>query len=845
MQSTSDITPSCDFVTGGPQPTTACAIPNTAGSGGQGSTERMIYRTAPMDFAGVPAPPAGGYTFHTTPPPARNTPTNISCSGITIRAKMFPFKKPGKPLATTLSKCFDSAPTFAESPVPLVITSSDKYIYNNNAKDIDGDSITFAFDQPWQANNSRCNFTPPYNVNKPIPGDPTLDIESGELIYRPLNVGKFVTCIKVTSYRCGQKIAEIYRDFQTEIIAKPINYEDNSPPDISAPFDNNSIFDTTVVAGSVIKFKIEVEDLDLPSFSTGYQNIQLMFNSEHFGTNYIDTVAGCLSPPCAMINLSEDLKGPAPKQYFNNQDELGYGYDFPGGTAEGKGSLWFYWPTACENLQANECGPAQARNFRFVIRGRDGACPAPGQTSKTITIRVLPSTEIKSPEVKTAEVLANGDVKLSWEKPEGDPLSFVSYNIYSSPNKFASTFKLAGTVTNFLTTSFTDAGADAYGNSKLFYFVETISTCLNTVSEAIDTIQVIKAIPSYNIFGGNIKVAWNPLRTPLLSSSATEYKVWREYPVGSGFTEVGSTAATEFFDDLGGSVCQDSVNYKVTIADNAISENSVSTIGKTYISSMQPELTATIPDQCKTTVNFNANVSSGGAPPFTYEWSGDDGFQGFGNQISYNYSGPGKFGFKLKVTDNADCVVEIIDTVNFESAMGVSFTNDEVCFGDLTNLSGTVQGGKAPYTYEWRTPAGVFAGNSLDVENIFSQSGDLSVTLKVTDSDNCSNESTQTVFVDPCVPSSESRLYLPDAFSPNGDGNNDVFNIQAFNLTEYSFSVFNRWGERVYQTTNFEEDWDGKVKGEVVKAGVYVYVLNAEGADGQVYKKKGTITITP
>ncbi|MFT6851213.1 MAG: gliding motility-associated-like protein [Sphingobacteriales bacterium] len=841
--STADITPSCDFATGGPQPTTACLVPNQAGSGGQGATERMIYKSLPIDLQGVPAPPAAGYTIYTTPPPSRNAPNNISCGGMTIRAKIFPFKKPGKPLANTLSKCYDNSPTFAESPVPLVITSPETYIYNNNTKDIDGDSVSFSFDEPWQSFNTSCNFLPPYNVNKPIPGDPILFSESGELIYKPVNVGKFVTCIKVTSYRCGQKIAEIYRDFQTEIIAEPANYEDNSPPTILAPFENNSLFDTTVFAGSTVKFKIDVEDLDNPSFSvSGFQNLQLMFNSEHFGNGYSDTTAGCQLPPCAMINLSEDLAGAAPTEFFNNGDALGWGYEYPGGTAEGKGSLWFYWPTACENLQATDCGPAQARTFRFVIRARDGACPAPGQTSKTISIRVLPAPEIKSPEIKTAEVLNNGDVKLSWEKPERDPVAFISHNIYTSTSKFAA-FTLAASLPDFSATSYTHTGVDANNKTRLYYFVETISTCLKTVSRAQDTIQVIKANPSYNIFGGNIKVTWNPLRDPLATSSATEYKIFREYPVGSGFIEVGTTSENVYFDNLDGKACQDSVNYKITIADNAINENSVSTIGKTYISSMQPEITTTIPDQCKTTVNFNANITSGGAPPFKFEWSGDDGFKGIGNQISYDFSGPGKFEVILKVTDNADCVVEIKDTINFESAIGVSFSNDEVCFGETTNLQGNGEGGTPPYSYEWSTSSGV-VGNGMELNHVFNESGDLQVTLKITDSDNCSNERTQTVFVDPCVPNSESRLHLPDAFSPNGDGNNDKFNIQAFNMKEYTFNVFNRWGERVYQTADFNEDWDGMIKGKVVKSGVYVYVLNAEGTDGQIYKLKGTITIT-
>lgn len=88
----------------------------------------------------------------------------------------------------------------------------------------------------------------------------------------------------------------------------------------------------------------------------------------------------------------------------------------------------------------------------------------------------------------------------------------------------------------------------------------------------------------------------------------------------------------------------------------------------------------------------------------------------------------------------------------------------------------------------------------------------------------------------------ESTLYIPNVFTPNGDGVNDQFYIAGYNLSQFDLKIYNRWGQLLFQTNDPMTGWDGSYKGQVI-AGVYVYILSAKGYDGSDYKKSGHITL--
>ena len=88
-----------------------------------------------------------------------------------------------------------------------------------------------------------------------------------------------------------------------------------------------------------------------------------------------------------------------------------------------------------------------------------------------------------------------------------------------------------------------------------------------------------------------------------------------------------------------------------------------------------------------------------------------------------------------------------------------------------------------------------------------------------------------------------SELRIPNAFTPNEDGVNDVWKVGYRSLLNFSCSIFDRYGNEITHSTDPSKGWDGKYKGKYVKPGVYFYVIEAQGADGKKYKKGGDINI--
>ena len=90
----------------------------------------------------------------------------------------------------------------------------------------------------------------------------------------------------------------------------------------------------------------------------------------------------------------------------------------------------------------------------------------------------------------------------------------------------------------------------------------------------------------------------------------------------------------------------------------------------------------------------------------------------------------------------------------------------------------------------------------------------------------------------------ESLLVCPNAFSPQGSpGVNDEWKVQYKSLISFKCWIYNRWGVQVCELTDASQGWDGKYKGKYVQSGTYYYVIQAVGADGKEYNRKGNINI--
>jgi gliding motility-associated-like protein len=87
------------------------------------------------------------------------------------------------------------------------------------------------------------------------------------------------------------------------------------------------------------------------------------------------------------------------------------------------------------------------------------------------------------------------------------------------------------------------------------------------------------------------------------------------------------------------------------------------------------------------------------------------------------------------------------------------------------------------------------------------------------------------------------NLFVPNAFSPNGDGKNDVFQVRGTYLAAFELKIFNRWGELLFESNSLQNSWDGTFKNKKCPMGVYYFQLKAKGIDNQKVKRTGNLTI--
>jgi gliding motility-associated-like protein len=88
-----------------------------------------------------------------------------------------------------------------------------------------------------------------------------------------------------------------------------------------------------------------------------------------------------------------------------------------------------------------------------------------------------------------------------------------------------------------------------------------------------------------------------------------------------------------------------------------------------------------------------------------------------------------------------------------------------------------------------------------------------------------------------------SEIFIPNTFTPNGDGSNDLFRVRGLSVDEVYFAVFNRWGEKVFETSDKTGGWDGRYEGKDVDVGVFGWYLKVKCFNGEESFLKGNVTL--
>lgn len=179
---------------------------------------------------------------------------------------------------------------------------------------------------------------------------------------------------------------------------------------------------------------------------------------------------------------------------------------------------------------------------------------------------------------------------------------------------------------------------------------------------------------------------------------------------------------------------------------------------------------------------------------------------------------------------------------NFTTS-GMAYVNDTVIFTNLSNSD-------IAWTYSWDFGSGA-SPLTASVENpesvVYSTEGSKTITLTITDNYGCADSASQTIMVyaTPGVTVDEDSVWIPSAFTPDNNGKNDVLYVGAKNITDFEFSIFNRWGRTIYYSNNVYEGWDGKSRetGEAMPVGAYVYYVKGTDSEGDPVSMKGLVNL--
>jgi gliding motility-associated-like protein len=227
------------------------------------------------------------------------------------------------------------------------------------------------------------------------------------------------------------------------------------------------------------------------------------------------------------------------------------------------------------------------------------------------------------------------------------------------------------------------------------------------------------------------------------------------------------------------------------------------------------------------------------APTYTYQWRFGDGTTASSANPTHVYTAPGNYTIRVSVQSSFGCRDSTSNIVTVHPDPVADFLiNGERDFFlagmDVLQLSNTSHGSN---NYEWSFGNGENS-DDFEPEVMYDAAGIYMIQLITTNNFGCKDTTSHPLEIR--VP---EDIFIPNAFTPNGDAVNDYFSMTFLNIKEANVSIYNRWGEKIYSTKDLTFQWDGAVKGRSVQSDVYVYLVEAEGIYGTTIQRTGKITI--
>jgi gliding motility-associated-like protein len=274
------------------------------------------------------------------------------------------------------------------------------------------------------------------------------------------------------------------------------------------------------------------------------------------------------------------------------------------------------------------------------------------------------------------------------------------------------------------------------------------------------------------------------------------------------------------------------------------------------------DTTVTVTQPAPIVVAFNADTINGCAPLCTglvdgtsdpngtvtkWSWTYSDGGSDTTKDPRHCFNAPGSYDVSLSVTDNHGCAgsLTINNMITVYSFPVPAFTmgpqpttieNPTITFTDKS----TDAYGIASWLWNFADPLNDAPSSQQNPSHTYGDTGTFCATLTVTNIHGCKDSITECLIINP-----QYELYIPDAFSPDGDGKNDIFQPKGEYMSSYKMYIFDRWGMLLFYTDDFNKGWNGTVNNgsTICQQDTYVYMIEATDNLGQQHKYIGKVTL--
>ena len=361
-------------------------------------------------------------------------------------------------------------------------------------------------------------------------------------------------------------------------------------------------------------------------------------------------------------------------------------------------------------------------------------------------------------------------------------------------------------------------------NSNVTYTVIGMNLTTGCIAQTTNAITVIPA-PIINVSSSASTIC--PGQSSILTASGANAYSW--YP------SIGLNATN------GASVVAQPDSTTIYMVVGSVPFGCTDTAHVTITVSVLPDVIVDVlPDEgCEPlTVTFENHTVGAAA----FNWSFGDNSSSTNFSPVHTYNSQGTYPVSLVVTSNGGC----LDTINnlasivhptpvadfsVTPGLGVVTTINDATFTFLNHSVNATD-------YKWFFGDGT-TDTFKNILHTYHNAGEFNVTLIASGDYGCAD----TITLYPILVVEDGTVFIPNAFTPNGDGINDVFNIYGTGIANYNLSIYDRIGEMVYQGDENSTGWDATFKGQPVNVGVFVYVVDITYDDGTRVNKKGDLTV--